>query len=43
MDLCNEKGYLTMKYKGVEADDIAAVIVRTERTWYRRYLASKFR
>ena len=26
IDLCNEKGYLTMKYKGVEADDIAAVI-----------------
>jgi len=26
IDLCNEKGYLTIKYKGVEADDIAAVI-----------------
>ena len=26
VDLCNEKGYLTMKFKGVEADDIAAVI-----------------
>jgi len=26
IDLCKEKGYLTIKYKGVEADDIAAVI-----------------
>ena len=26
MDLCKDKGYLTMKYKGVEADDIAAVL-----------------
>jgi DNA polymerase-1 len=26
IDLCNEKGYLTIKYNGVEADDIAAVI-----------------
>ena len=26
VDLCNDKGYLTMKFKGVEADDIAAVI-----------------
>jgi 5'-3' exonuclease len=28
VDLCNEKGYLTIKYKGVEADDIAAVIAQ---------------
>jgi DNA polymerase-1 len=26
IDLCKEKGYLTIKYNGVEADDIAAVI-----------------
>tara|TARA_Y100000593_G_scaffold37340_1_gene72443 strand:- start:14436 stop:15284 length:849 start_codon:yes stop_codon:yes gene_type:complete len=26
VELCNEKGYLTIKYNGVEADDIAAVI-----------------
>ena len=26
MNMCKDKGYLTMKYKGVEADDIAAVM-----------------